>query len=170
MDSASFQQRMQRIEELIATIQEHGNPVVRASAVDLVRTLLDIHRAALEEMLVQIVRRGEAGQAIMKEYLQSDLITCLLLLHGLHPVDLPTRLQQAIEQSRLRLRTYGADVELAQASHEAVSLRVRGGSGEVQRLLEEAILAAAPDILRIEFVDADTSDTGRRALTLVHES
>jgi hypothetical protein len=106
----------------------------------------------------------------MSEFMQSDLVTCLLLLHGLHPVDLPTRLQQAIEQARLRLRTYGAEVELEQASHEAVQLRVRGGSDEVHRLLEEAILAAAPDVLRIEFVDADNSDSRRLPLTLVHES
>ena len=170
MDSASFRQRMQRIEELIATIQEHGNPVVRASAVDLVRTLLDVHRAALEEMLEQIVRRDEPGQAIMKEFLQNDVVTCLLLLHGLHPVDLPTRLQQALEQSRLRLRLYGAEVELEQTNHEAVRLRIRGGSNEVHRLLEEAILVAAPDILRIEFVDANTSESRRLPLTLLHES
>ena len=62
MDAAQFQDRMQRIEELIAAIQEHANPVVRASAVELVRALLDVHRAGLEQTFEQILHQGEPGQ------------------------------------------------------------------------------------------------------------
>ena len=169
MDTAEFQERMQRIEELIAAIQEHANPVVRASAVELVRALLDIHRAGLEQTLEQIVRQGEPGQAILNELLQNELVSRLLLLHGLHPVDLPTRLQTALDQVQARLRTLGADVELVRATHEAVELRVRRGSEDVHRLLEDAILEAAPDVLRIEFFDADTLVGRLLSLPLVAE-
>src|SRR5258706_15358582 len=100
MDTAQFQERMQRIEELIAAIQEHGNPVVRASAVDMVRALLDVHRAGLALVLEQINRQGEPGQAILNELLSQELVSRLLLLHGLHPVDLTTRLQKALQQAR----------------------------------------------------------------------
>jgi hypothetical protein len=169
MDAGQFQDRMQRIEELIAAIQEHANPVVRASAVELVRTLLDIHRAGLEQTLGQILRQGEPGQAILNELLQNDLVSRLLLLHGLHPVDLQTRLQRALDPLRARLRTLSSDVELISATHEAVELRVRGGSDDVHRLLEDAILAVAPDVLRIEFFDADASVSGLLSLPLVAE-
>ena len=33
--------------------------------------------------------------------------------------------------------------------------RLRGGNADVHRLLEQAILAAAPDVLRIDFIPAD---------------
>ena len=170
MDSAQFQDRMQRIEELIAAIQEHGNPVVRASAVEMVRALLDIHRAGLEQILEQIVRQGEPGQVILNELLANELVSRLLLLHGLHPVDLPTRLGQALDTARSHLRSFGADVELQEATHEVVALRVRGGSEIVHRLLEQAILTAAPDVLRLEFVNADDSDSRLLSLPLVRES
>jgi hypothetical protein len=169
MDTARFQERMQRIEELIAAIQEHANPVVRASAVELVRTLLDVHRAGLAQTLEQIARQGEPGQVILNDLLQNDLVSRLLLLHGLHPVDLQTRLERALDSLRPRLQSFGADAELAQATHEVVEMRVRGGSGHVHRLLEEAILAAAPDVLRIEFANADAPRGALLSLPLVGE-
>jgi hypothetical protein len=169
MDTAEFQERMQRIEELITAIQEHANPVVRASAVELVRALLDVHRAGLAQTLEQIARQAEPGQTILNELLQNDFVSRLLLLHGLHPVNLQTRVVRALDPLRPRLRVFGADVELAEATHEAVELRVRGGSEDVYRLLEEAILAAAPDVLRIEFIDADMPPSGLLSLPLVGE-
>jgi len=169
MDAAQFQDRMQRIEELIAAIQDHANPVFRASAVELVRALLDVHRAGLAQTLEQILRQGEPGQAMLNELLQNDLVSRLLLLHGLHPVDLPTRLQRALDSLGPRLRTLGAHVELQQATHEVVSLRVRGGADHIYRLLEEAILAAAPDVVRLEFFDADAGPGALLSLPLVAE-
>jgi hypothetical protein len=155
---------MQRIEELLEAIQEHGNPVVRASAVEMVRALLDIHRAGLAATLEHIHHQGEPGTAIVENLVEDDLVSRLLLLHGLHPVDLQTRLEHALDQSRHRLRAFGADVELVKATHEVVELRVRGGSDDIHRFLEQAILAAAPDVLRIEFVDVDAS--GHRLVPL----
>lgn len=169
MDRDQFQERMQRIEELIAAIQEHGNPVVRASAVEIVRALLDVHGAGLADIFEQIVRQGEPGQAIVNELLKNDLVSRLLLLHGLHPVDLKTRLRQALDRSRSCLRAHGAEVELARATHEVVQLRLRGGTEAVHRLLEQAILDAAPDVLRIEFVDGDASAGSLVSLPLLEE-
>jgi hypothetical protein len=169
MNTTQFQERMQRVEELIAAIQEHANPVVRASAVELIRTLLDIHRAGFEQTLEPIMRQGEPGQAILNELLQNDLVSRLLLLHGLHPVDLETRLERALDHVRPRLRTYGADVTLTRATHAVVELRIRGGSEEVHRLLQEVILTAAPDVLTIEFHDADAHAAALLSLPLVGE-
>lgn len=170
MDNAQFHARMQRIEELITAIQEHGNPVVRASAVEMVRALLDVHRAGLEEMLTQIARQGEPGQAILNGLVHDDLVSRLLLLHGLHPVDLETRIRQALDQVRPLLQAHAADVQLAQAAHEAVRLRLNGGGEDVHKILEHAILEAAPDVLRIEFVDADAPTASLLSLPLVRES
>ncbi len=157
MDNAQFHGRMRRIEELIAAIQEHGNPVVRASAVEMVRALLDVHGAGLAEILARIVGQGEPGQAILNGLVHNDLVSRLLLLHGLHPVDLETRLRQALLQVRPLLQVHDADVQLIHADHDVVRLQVNGSGEDVHRILEHAILDAAPDVLRIEFVDAAAS-------------
>ena len=170
MDNAHFHGRMQHIEELLAAIQEHGNPVVRASAAEMVRALLDVHRAGLAEMLAHIVRQGEPGQAILNGMVRDDLVSRLLLLHGLHPVDLETRIWQALDHVRPLLRVHAADVQLVEANHEAVRLRLLGGGEGVHRILEHAMLEAAPDVLRIEFVDADAPATRLLSLPLVREN
>jgi hypothetical protein len=170
VDDSQFHGRLQRVEELIAAIQEHGNPVVRASAVEMVRTLLDVHGAALEKILALIVRQGEPGQAILNGLVHDDLVGRLLLLHGLHPVDLETRIQQALDQARPWLRVHGANVHLERASQEAIRLRLKGGGDDVRNLLERALLDAAPDVLRIEFVDADAAAHRLLSLPVLRES
>ncbi|MBI3822881.1 MAG: NifU family protein [Planctomycetes bacterium] len=162
MDNAPFQDRMQRIEELIAAIQEHGNPVVRASAVEIVRALLDVHRTGLANILEKI------PGAALAELVADELVSRLLLLHGLHPVDLETRVRQALDQVRPLLARHGASVEMIDASHDAVRLRVGGGQ-DAHDLLERAILDRAPDILRIEIIDADAAVSTLLSLPVVRE-
>jgi hypothetical protein len=166
MDHAAFQGRMRQIEELIEAIQEHAHPVVRASAAELVRALLDVHRAGLETILDRIGRLGEPG--LLNGLVDDDLVSRLLLLHGLHPVDLETRVRQALERARPLLEIHDADVQLAEATHEAVRLRLTRGGEDVHKLLESAILETAPDVLRIEFVD--DSAPSRLSLPVVHGS
>ena len=155
MDNVPFHGRMQHIEELIAALQEHGNPVVHASSIELVRALLDIHRAGLEVILARIARQGEPGQAVLNSLVQDELVSSLLLLHGLHPVDLETRIRRALDEVGPILRARAAQVQLDHADHETVRLRLSGGDADVHKVLEHAILEAAPDVLRMEFVDAD---------------
>jgi hypothetical protein len=169
VDNTQFHGRMQRIEELITAIQEHGNPVVRASAVEMVRALLDVHGAGLAKMLAQIARHGEPGQAILNGLVHDDLVSRLLLLHGLHPVDLESRIRQALDQVRPLLQIHAATVQLELAVHEVVRLRLHGGGEDVYKILQHTILEAAPDVLRIEFVDADASATSLLSLPLVRE-
>lgn len=163
-----FNERIKRVEELIAAIQEHGNPVVRASAVEMVRALLDLHRAGLAEILEQIVRQGEPGQGIMNQLVRHDLASRLLLLHGLHPENLETRLQHALDRVRPSLLACGATVVLGQVTPDVVHLQLSGGGSDERRLLETAILEAAPDVLRIEF--SDSHAPALIALPLVRES
>jgi hypothetical protein len=170
VDSAAFQERMQRVEELIAAITEHGNAVVRASAVEMVRVLLDVHRAGLEEIVARITEQGEAGQVILNALIRSTLVSRLLILHGLHPIDLETRVRQALNDARPLLHARVADVELESISHDVIRIRLRGGSADVQALLEHAILAEAPDVLHIEFIDADASARAALSLPLVSET
>jgi hypothetical protein len=102
-------------------------------------------------------------------FVADEFISRLPLLHGLHPVDLETRLRQALDRVRSLLLRHCATAEVVRATHEAVRLRVSGSRGDVQQLLEHAILEAAPDVLRIEFVDADVPASALISLPLVGE-
>ena len=57
-------------------------------------------------MLERIAGLGEPGQALIASLADDDLVSNLLLLYGLHPLDLETRVSQALEQVRPYLRTH----------------------------------------------------------------
>jgi hypothetical protein len=85
-----------------------------------------------------------------------ELISHLLLLHGLHPQDLPTRVGRAVDAVRHRLG--GADPQLLSVDGGVARLLLRNGRGcsaaASRTTLEEAIRHAAPEIEHVEVEEA----------------
>lgn len=158
-EDKAFQQGLQRIETLIQTIQTAASPNVRASAEELVQTLLALHGAGIERMLDLVWESEASGGTLIDEVLaKDDLVSSLLLLHGLHPLDLETRVGQALDKVRPYLDSHGGDVELLGVEDGGVvRLRLQGScdgcpSSQVtlKYAIEEGIYAAAPDVTAIE--------------------
>jgi Fe-S cluster biogenesis protein NfuA len=149
----SLDRRMRRVESLIESLEKLVNPAARVVAQELVQTLLALHSAGLARML-ELLRSVDGGAAIVAAWGRDDLVGNLLLLHGLHPVDLDTRARQALEQVRPMLRCHGADLELVAVAQRLVRVRVQGScpmSAEaLEQALEEAFAATAPDVHVIE--------------------
>jgi Fe-S cluster biogenesis protein NfuA len=110
-------------------------------------------------MLETIADAGEQGMEIIDKLAADKLVASLLLLYGLHPLDLETRVVQALDKVRPYLQSHGGSVELLGVEGGVLRLRLQGGgqgcgsSGEALKLaLEEAIYEAAPDLaeLRVE--------------------
>lgn len=156
MTDRSLDQQMRRVEELVDTLAKLGDPVARATAQELMQTLLSLHRTGLASLL-EIVRQSDSGPAIAAAIAQDKVIESLLLLHGLHPVDLQTRAQQALEQVRPLIRGYGSDLELVAIAGKHVRVRLIGecslSSEALEHYLEEAFSAVAPDVQVIEVED-----------------
>ncbi len=53
-----------------------------------------------------------------------EVVAGLLLLHGLHPLDVETRVRQALESVRPLLRSHGGNVELLEVREGVVRLRL----------------------------------------------
>ncbi len=153
VDDNAFRQRLGQVESLIQRLEQCADAQVRADAKELVRTLLDLHGAGLSKMLALLAETGEPGRAALLAFADDELVGSLLLLHGLHPVDVETRVRQALAKMRL----HGGEVELLAVAGGTVRLRLRGNwesypsSAEVlHAALEEAIWAVAPDVTAIE--------------------
>jgi Fe-S cluster biogenesis protein NfuA len=153
-----FQRRLGRIDELVRAVEQIGDPAARATATELVQLLLDLHGAGIERMLDITYESGEAGPAIIDALGRDELAGALLMLHGLHPFDLATRVAQALEKVRPYMQSHGGDVELLGVSDDVVvRLRLEGSchgcpSSHVtlKYAVEEAIYAAAPDVSAID--------------------
>ncbi len=86
-----------------------------------------------------------------------DLVGSLLLLYGQHPLPLETRVTQALDKVRPYLDSHGGNVELLGITDGVVRLRMQGSCKScpssamtLKLAIEEAIYAAAPDVVAIE--------------------
>lgn len=153
-----FQEQLSRIEELINTLNAAPDSALSAKSRELTRALLELHGTGLERVFELIHGSAVAGQALIDWLAQDQLISNLLVLHGLHPLDLETRVRNALESVKPRLGLHGGSVELIGVTPEGgIKLRLEGNchgcpSSRVtlKSSIEEAIYAAAPDVTGLE--------------------
>ena len=144
---------MQRIGGLVQKIESIADPAVRAATKGLVQSLMDLHGAALEKALDIVADAGEPGMKIIDRLGRDSLVSSVLILYGLHPEEIETRVVKAVERVRPQLRKQGCEVELLGVNDGVINLRVETGSHTcgstaktVQETLETAMYDAAPDM------------------------
>jgi Fe-S cluster biogenesis protein NfuA len=164
------QQRAARIEALIQEIAEFPDPRARATTEELVQALVDMYGEGLARMLEMIAQSEAPGSALIAEFAHDDLVGSLLLLHGLHPVAIETRIAQALDGVRPYLKAHGCSVEFVTIANGVAHLRLVGGAcsgcsssiSALRQAVEEAIYNAAPDLdgLQIEEVSDQPARSG----------
>jgi Fe-S cluster biogenesis protein NfuA len=149
----------ERIETLVDACAAAG-PVARERAEELVRLVVDLYGAGLER-LMEIVHEHGGLEGSLDALADDDLVASLLLVHGLHPYDVTTRVERALEGVRPYLGSHGGDVELLDVADGVVRLRLLGScdgcpssSVTLKLAVERAIVEAAPEIVRIDVDDA----------------
>ncbi len=137
-----------------------GGVVARERAEELVRLVADLYGAGLERTLTILHEGGRLDDEMLAALAADDLVSSLLLVHGLHPYDVGTRVEQALERVRPYLGSHGGDVELIEVTDDdVVRLRLLGScdgcassSVTLKLAVEGAIEAAAPEIVQIDVV------------------
>ncbi|MGC2238573.1 MAG: NifU family protein [Pyrinomonadaceae bacterium] len=152
-----FQKRMQKIEALTGEIEALPDENARSKAIELMQLLMEYHGAAIERVTEIIAKAGMAGNVIFNDLAKDDLAGSLLLLYGLHPLKLETRIEQALDKVRPFLKSHGGNAELIGVEDGVVRLRMVGScngcpssSATLKQSIEQAIYEAAPDVLAIE--------------------
>ncbi len=161
MENAStqeFQKRLGRVEELIAALESTPDEGVRKQVRELIQALLELHGTGLERVLNVVYDSGIGGSTVIDELGRDQLVSGLLLLHGLHPLDLETRVRNALEEVKPRLGLHGGSVDLLGVTPDGrVQIKLQGNCHECpsSRLtlrfsIEEALYAAAPDLTGLD--------------------
>jgi Fe-S cluster biogenesis protein NfuA len=150
-----FRAHTERVERLVSRLNSSADPEVRATALELLQCVLELHGTVLERMIDSIAQTA-AGEAALDQALTDDLVASVLLLHGLHPEPIETRVQRALDTVRPYLRSHHGDVEFVSLHDGVVRLRLVGSCGScpsssitLKNAVEEALYAAAPDIVEI---------------------
>ncbi|MFL5802939.1 MAG: NifU family protein [Roseiflexaceae bacterium] len=157
-EDQAFQERLGRLDALIQAIDSFADPAARASAREAIQTLMELHGAGLERVLDIVAGAGSPAGAIIDRFARDDLVGSLLLLYGLHPLDLDTRVRQGLDKARPYLQPHGGNVEfLGITSDGVVRLRLEGSCHgcpssalTLKLAIEEQIYAVAPDVTAID--------------------
>jgi Fe-S cluster biogenesis protein NfuA len=151
-DVRTIEAQQRRIEELIAALETLDDPHAREPAKELLQVVLDLHTNGLSRLM-----EGALDDALIEALERDPQVSALLLLHGLHPQDLPTRVARAVEKMRPLLGAQGIQIELIDAAEEAVAVQVSGRLqgkhntvAELQQEIERVIFEAAPETMRVE--------------------
>jgi Fe-S cluster biogenesis protein NfuA/nitrite reductase/ring-hydroxylating ferredoxin subunit len=156
LDDRGLQERVARIETLLGEIETLKDPNARKKAAEMAQVLLDLYGEGLARMM-EVVAQGEERERLFEAFAGDELISHLLLLHGLHPLDLETRIIGALEEVRPYLQSHGGNEELLGVEGGVARLRLEGSCNgcpsstmTLKLAIEEAIQKAAPDLEGIE--------------------
>jgi len=164
-----------RIEALLIA-SASGGAIARERSEELVRIVADLYGAGLERILDILYDMGRLDDDVLAALAADNVVSSLLLVHGLHPYDITTRVEKALESVRPYLGSHGGDVELLGVSDEGVvRLRLLGScdgcpssSVTLTLAVETAVESAAPEVSSIVVeTTADAADTKAPAASLI---
>jgi Fe-S cluster biogenesis protein NfuA len=153
IEEKDFQNRVQKIGGLVHDLETIADPASRAAAKELVQLLMDLHGTGLERILDIVFQSGDQGARAIDELGQDPLVSSLLILYGLHPEELQTRVERKLHEIESKLHKMGAAAKLISVNGGEVRVRATVESHScgstartVQATVEEAIYEAAPDL------------------------
>jgi Fe-S cluster biogenesis protein NfuA len=156
LDSQEFRDQIARIEGLIGSLESAANPALRATARNLVQSVMDLHAGAIDRILEILSKAGEPGAALLRALGADELVSSVLVLYDLHPDDFETRVHRGIEKARQVLARRGADVQVRAVESLTVRLKIDSGGHscgstmhDLETLVREALLATAPDAMEV---------------------
>jgi Fe-S cluster biogenesis protein NfuA/nitrite reductase/ring-hydroxylating ferredoxin subunit len=156
LDDQGLQERAARMEILLGEIESLQDPNARAKAAEVVQVLLELYGEGLARMM-EVVAQGEESERTFEALAEDELVSHLLLLHGLHPLDVETRVIRALEEVRPYLQSHGGNVELLGIEGGVARVRMQGSCDgcpssavTLKLAIEEAVQKAAPDLEGIE--------------------
>ena len=159
-----------RVEELLGILQSEGGEATARAAEELVRLLLGLYGDGLSHIMAAL-REEAAGAAVLDRLLADPLVESLLLLHDLHPLDVDTRIQRALDHVRPYLGSHAGGVTYLGVTEEGVAqLRLEGSCDgcpsstvTVQLAIKGAIEDAAPEVTEV-VVEGVTAAPGPETL------
>jgi Fe-S cluster biogenesis protein NfuA/nitrite reductase/ring-hydroxylating ferredoxin subunit len=153
-----------RIQTLLDSCAANGSAAYER-AQQLVREVVGLYGAGLQR-IIELAEDPGLKTGLAERLATDDLVASLLLVHGLHPHDLHSRVSGALDRVRPYLGSHGGDVDLLEITDgpdgQLVRLSFKGSCKScpssavtLELAVEDAVRAAAPEIASIEVVAAE---------------
>ncbi|MEU6985317.1 hypothetical protein ABZ946_18095 [Streptomyces sp. NPDC046324] len=159
MSATTAEQAGRRVEEVLDRLAENGDAEACAAAEEVVRVLMEFYGSGLARVVDLLGRpatrpSGDAagGQPAdpLGPLLGDELVASLLTLHGLHPEDVPTRIDRALSALAQPVENAGFD-----AASGVLRLRATASSSgcgcpstqeSVRQAAVDALACFAPEV------------------------
>lgn len=139
-----LRQDARRIEELLGQVEAMVGQPAWQRVEELVQTLVSLYGAGLGRLLELATSSGD-GEALAAHLRRDELVSSLLLLHGLHPQSPAERARDALAELG---RAFDARLELVALDDGVASVQLTRGEVS-QAAVERAIRDAAPEVSRV---------------------
>jgi Fe-S cluster biogenesis protein NfuA len=155
MNNGEFQAHTEKVEQLLQQVNGFCDENARATAVELMQTLMDLQGAVMSRLVEVLSESGESGRNALSKVADDPLICGMLVLYGIHPLSLEERVLRAIEKLRPQVQTLGTRLELVSAADSEVRIHVQcshsdaNSAATVRSKIEQAIREAAPEVAEI---------------------
>jgi Fe-S cluster biogenesis protein NfuA/nitrite reductase/ring-hydroxylating ferredoxin subunit len=159
----------EQIGTLLDDLSQSAMPTVTQRVEELLSCVLALYGAGLERI------GDHLDPDTRRELADDELVGPLLVLHDLHPDDVDTRVQRALDQVRPYLGSHAGGVALSGVDENGiVHLQLEGSCDgcpssalTVKNAIEDAVLMAAPDVVAVEAEGmVDPTDKGPTLLQI----
>ena len=157
-----FQQRLESIEDLLGKIESAADPSLRTTVQELVAVGDGSARRRAGANAGTAPCTGDRGSASVQKLGRDELVGSLLVLYGLHPLDLEARVGAGAGKGGFASASAEGEVELLSIQDGAVRLRLHAeghGCGStaqaLKEMVEEAVYQAAPDVTALMIEGAE---------------
>lgn len=151
------ERHLARVQELTEALEAMPDGRQKEVAEDLVGAIVELYGDGLRRVVAALHEAGPPGQEIHERLVEDGVVASLLLIHDLYPIDLETRVREALATVRPYMESHGGDVELLGIDGGVARLRLEGhckgcpaSAATLELAIKEAIEEAAPDLAGLE--------------------
>jgi Fe-S cluster biogenesis protein NfuA/nitrite reductase/ring-hydroxylating ferredoxin subunit len=161
----------ERVQALAAQLDEVQDLHARAVADELVASIMQLYGAGLERIMEAVDEPTRARLA------DDGVVASLLLIHGLYPVDLETRVREALDSVRPYMESHGGDVELIAIEDGVARMRLVGhcdgcpaSEATLELAIKKALEETAPDLDGLEVEGVEQPPIGAFELPVIQSN
>jgi Fe-S cluster biogenesis protein NfuA/nitrite reductase/ring-hydroxylating ferredoxin subunit len=156
--AADLSERLiERVQELTEQLEEVQDFQARAVADELVSSVMALYGAGLERIFAALGDDAATVVQVRDRLVGDGVVASLMLIHGLYPVPLETRIGEALASVRPYMESHGGDVELVELVDGVATLRLVGhcegcpaSEATLELAIRKALEEAAPDLEGLE--------------------
>lgn len=140
-----------RVASALARLDALEDPSARTAAHDALAAVLEFHGEGLRRTFTLLHEGSGDHERLIEKLSHDEVVSSLLVLHGLHPQTVETRVRGALGG----IVTSAHDrIEIVSVDPSSVQVRV-AGSERLRREVARAVADAVPDVAHVEVVPTD---------------